>query len=322
MYSMNLLEVNQINKSKGATLKPTSFIVPKFSKISVIGETGSGKSTLLKLIAGLLEPDAGLIVFEGKRVLGPKEKLIPGHDGIAYLSQHFELHNNYYVHELLEYATKISEKEAEEIFQVCQISQLLKRKTDQLSGGERQRIGLAKLLVGSPKLLLLDEPFSNLDMLHKKTIRKVIQDLSDKLKITCMLVSHDPLDILSWSDEILVMHEGKIIQQGSPKEIYFNPINEYVAGLLGEYTIISPISKIIQGAFTSSSSESPVLLRPESFEINTNNSNGIEGVIKKIAFCGSFYRIEVDTEEQSIILYTNLSRLRIGSQIYIKPNQN
>jgi len=319
---MNLLEVNQISKSKGATLKQTTFSVPQFSKISVIGETGSGKSTLLKLIAGLLETETGLIQFEGKKVLSPNEKLIPGHDSIAYLSQHFELHNNYFVHELLEYATKVSDKEAAEIFQVCQVSQLLKRKTDQLSGGERQRISLAKLLVGSPKLLLLDEPFSNLDMLHKKTIRKVIQDLSEKLKITCLLVSHDPVDILSWSDHILVMHEGNIIQQGNPKDIYCNPINEYVAGLLGEYTIISPSSKIIQGAFTNSPSEFPFFLRPESFEINTNNSNGIEGVIKKIGFCGSYYRIEVDTEEQSLILYTNLSRLRIGSQIYINRNQN
>jgi len=319
---MTLLDVNQISKSKGATLNQTTFSVPQFSKIAVIGETGSGKSTLLKLIAGLLEPETGLIEFEGKKVLGPNEKLIPGHDSIAYLSQHFELHNNYYVHELLEYATKISDKEAAEIFQVCQVSQLLKRKTDQLSGGERQRIGLAKLLVGSPKLLLLDEPFSNLDMLHKKTIRKVIQDLSEKLKITCLLVSHDPVDILSWSDHILVMHEGNIIQEGNPKDIYCNPINEYVAGLLGEYTIISNSSTIIQRAFTNSPSEFPFFLRPESFEINTKNSNGIEGVIKKIAFCGSYYRIEVDTEEQSLILYTNLSRLRIGSQIYIKRNQN
>jgi ABC-type sugar transport system ATPase subunit len=319
---MNLLEVNQISKSKGATLKQTTFSVPQFSKISVIGETGSGKSTLLKLIAGLLETETGLIQFEGKKVLSPNEKLIPGHDSIAYLSQHFELHNNYFVHELLEYATKVSDEETAEIFHVCQITNLLKRKTDQLSGGERQRIGLAKLLVSSPKLLLLDEPFSNLDMLHKKTIRKVIQDLSEKLKITCMLVSHDPVDILSWSDHILVMHEGNIIQQGNPKDIYCKPINEYVAGLLGEYTIISTSSKIIQRAFTNSPSEFPFFLRPESFEINTNNSNGIQGVIKKIAFCGSYYRIEVDTEEQSIILYTNLSRLRIGSQIYIKRNQN
>jgi ABC-type branched-subunit amino acid transport system ATPase component len=319
---MNLLDFNEITKSKGATLKSATFSVPKFSKVSVIGETGSGKSTLLKLIAGLLEPETGLIEFEGKKVLGPNEKLIPGHESIAYLSQHFELHNNYYVHELLEYATKISDTEAEEIFQVCQINQLLKRKTDQLSGGERQRIGLAKLLVGSPKLLLLDEPFSNLDMLHKKTIRKVIQDLSDKLKITCLLVSHDPLDILSWSDHILVMYEGTIIQQGTPQEIYFNPINEYVAGLLGEYNLISPTSIKLRKAFNNQLSESSLFIRPESIEINTDNSSEVEGLIKKITFFGSYYKIEVATEEQSIILHTNINRLRIGSQIYIKSNQN
>ena len=318
---MNLLDVNEITKSKGATLKSTTFSVAKFSKISVIGETGSGKSTLLKLIAGLLEPETGLIEFEGKKVLGPNEKLIPGHESIAYLSQHFELHNNYYVHELLEYATKISDTEAEEIFQICQVNQLLKRKTDQLSGGERQRISLAKLLVGSPKLLLLDEPFSNLDMLHKKTIRKVIQDLSDKLKITCMLVSHDPLDILSWSDQILVMYEGAIIQQGTPQEIYFNPMNEYVAGLLGEYTFINPNSIKLKETFTNHSNELSVFIRPESIEINTDNSSGIEGFIKRITFFGSYYKIEVETEEQLIILHTNINRLRIGSQIYIKPNQ-
>src|SRR4051794_37012290 len=187
---MNALCVSGISKRTGSNflLQDIYFTQQRFQKIAIAGETGSGKSTVLKIIAGLIQPDGGEVLFENERVAGPDEKLIPGHPGIGYLSQHFELRNNYRVEELLEMANKVSENQASAIFKICRITELLKRKTDQLSGGEKQRIATARLLITSPRLLLLDEPFSNLDMPHKNIMKSVISDIGEKLQISCILI--------------------------------------------------------------------------------------------------------------------------------------
>jgi ABC-type sulfate/molybdate transport systems ATPase subunit len=153
---------------------------------------------------------------------------------IAYLSQQFELRNNYRVEEILEMANKIPLEEAEVIYQICRINHLLKRRTDQLSGGEKQRIALAQLLISSPRLLILDEPYSNLDLIHKSILKYVVDDIADKLKTTVVLISHDPADTLSWADEIFVMKGGQIIQKGTPQNVYFKPLEEYTAALSGD----------------------------------------------------------------------------------------
>ena len=213
------------------------FVQRKGSHLAVAGETGSGKSTLLKIIAGLTTPAAGTVFFQGVRVPGPLERLIPGEPGIAYLSQYFELWHHYKVEEVLAYSNDLSQEEADGLYRLCHIDHLLMRRTDQLSGGERQRIALARLLVHPPRLLLLDEPFSNLDMIHKRLLKKVIRDITERYDITCILVSHDPYDTLSWADELLILREGRIHQQGSPREVYSRPVDEYAAGLLGEYSL-------------------------------------------------------------------------------------
>jgi ABC-type sugar transport system ATPase subunit len=219
---MEFLEVQSVSKTQGQqkVLDRVHFTLPVHQRLAIAGETGSGKTTLLKMIGGLVQPEEGQVIFEGQRIEGPEEKLLPGHPAIAFLSQHFELRNNYRVEELLGYANKKSDEEAFQLFRLCEIDHLLKRKTDQLSGGEKQRIALARLLVGTPRLLLLDEPFSNLDMIHKRTMKKVIENISRELGLTTILVSHDAGDLLSWSEQLILMQQGRIIQQGPPEEVY------------------------------------------------------------------------------------------------------
>ena len=135
------------------------------------------------------------------------------------LSQHFELRNNYRVHELIEMTNQLDARSAQQIFDVCRISHLMMRKSDELSGGEKQRIALAKQLTSFPKLLLLDEPFSNLDRVHKELIRSVIEDICTTLKVTCLLVSHDATDLLSWADRIIIMQDGQVVQQVTDRSI-------------------------------------------------------------------------------------------------------
>ena len=196
---MVLLEVVGAGKKEkeNFTVKDINFSQQPLEKIAIAGETGSGKTTLLKMIGGLAQLDEGNIYYDGKRVLGPLERLIPGHPQIAYLSQHFELRNNYRVEEELESKNLLTQEAANNIYRICRIEHLLKRKTDQLSGGERQRIVLARLLTTSPKLLLLDEPFSNLDAIHKNIIKSVLLDIGTQLNTSCILVSHDAADTLS-----------------------------------------------------------------------------------------------------------------------------
>ena len=310
---MALLAVSGINKQeKGSyTVKDVSFIQQSFQKIAIAGETGSGKTTLLKMIAGLIQPDAGEILFQGQRVLGPYEKLLPGHPGIAYHSQYFELRNNYRVEEELECSNQLSKGDANGIYNVCRIQHLLKRRTDQLSGGEKQRIVLARLLTISPKLLLLDEPFSNLDAIHKSIIKTVIHDIGEKLDISCILVSHDPQDILSWADTILVMKEGQIIQQGTPEKIYRQPVNEYGAGLFGEYNLVD-ISLAEQFAKLPGiqNNGKKLLVRPEDLSIAKAGDNDLHGTVEKSLFWGSYYTIDVRLDQQLIRIKANDNRYK------------
>lgn len=316
---MNFLRVSKITRQAGndLVLKDIDFLQQQFKKIAIAGETGSGKSTLLKIIAGIVQPTSGEVWFKNERVLGPEEKLIPGHKGIGYLSQHFELRNNYKVEELLEMANKIPVEEAGLIFDVCRIKHLLKRRTDQLSGGEKQRIATARLLITSPELLLLDEPFSNLDIVHKKILKAVIDDISEKLKITCIMISHDPLDTLSWAEEILVMKGGEIIQKGTPAEIYRWPVNEYVAGLFGTYNIIDSQLALAMTALPAEASSKHVFTRPEDFKIVATEEKAVIGEVNKILFFGGHYELEVIADETLINIKTGDCKVAVGDLVYV-----
>ena len=317
---MDFLEVSHISKQQHGAyiLKDVSFTQQQFQKLVIAGETGSGKSTLMKITGGMGQADSGTVMLEGKRVKGALEVLIPGHPGTAYLSQHFELRNNYRVEEILSYANKLTDEAAREIYDVCRITHLLKRKTDQLSGGEKQRIAMARLLISSPGLFLLDEPYSNLDMIHKNILKNVISDMGARLGITCMLISHDPTDILPWADVILVMKEGEIVQQGTPKEIYNQPVNEYVAALFGKYNLITPAkSGILEGLPGIMRNGKNIFIRPEDLKIVRNKKDAISGKIRELAFYGSYLEAEVALGNELLTIKTTDARLKKNGMVNI-----
>ena len=320
---MDFLEVSGIVKKKEEDfiLKAINFSQKKFDKIAIAGETGSGKTSLLKIIAGLVTPDEGQVLFKNERVKKvPEEKLIPGHPGIAYLSQQFELPHYLRVEQVLQYANEIREKEAKTLFDLCQISHLMKRRTDELSGGERQRIAMARLLIGSPSLLLLDEPFSNLDLIHKSTLKKIVNDLGEQHGISFILVSHDPLDSLSWADEIMIMKDGMIVQKDRSKEIYYRPVNEYAAGILGDYNLIDPEkNQAITKMWGVKKESGKVLLRPEDIQIVESGGNAIQGKVTRVFFLGSYFDVEVLIPGNLITLRTQYNNLAAGDPVFISP---
>lgn len=312
---MALLEVQNISKQQPdrIILDDISFQQEALQKIAITGESGAGKSTLLKIISGHVQANAGTVLFNGKKVSGPEEKLLAGHKDIAYLSQHYELHNNYVVKDLIWFQMNVDDTEAKKLFNICRISHLLDRRTNQLSGGEKQRIALCMLLVKYPKLLVLDEPFSNLDPINKNILKAVLEDITERLQITCLLASHDPHDTLSWADEILVMKEGSIVQRGTPKEIYYQAVNEYVAGMFGKYNLLTPQQA---SWFGIEAEGKKVLTRPEDFIIN--KKDGTNGIIEKISFRGSFYEVEIQLKNVRIVVSILKNEWAVGEEVFLK----
>ena len=313
---MALLVVVGAGKKENYTVKDINFSQQPLEKIAIAGETGSGKTTLLKMIGGLAQLDEGNIYYDGKRVLGPFERLLPGHPQIAYLSQHFELRNNYRVEEELESKNLLTQEAANNIYRICRIEHLLKRKTDQLSGGERQRIVLARLLTTSPKLLLLDEPFSNLDAIHKNLIKAVLLDIGNQLNISCILVSHDAADTLSWADTIYVLNDGMIVQQGTPQKIYNEPIDEYCAGLFGEYNLLNAANAKL--FFPNAVDKEQLIVRPEQFSITPDNNNAVKGIVQAVYFFGSYFVVDVLVNGKLLRVRTEKRKLVIGKEVLLK----
>ena len=314
---MALLEVQQLSKQLhgGLLIDQISFEQDTLQKIAITGESGAGKTTLLKMISGRAQPDSGTILFKGEKVIGPEEKLLPGHKEIGYLSQEHDLLHNYKVEDLVWFQNKLTDEESTTLFEICRIADLMKRKTDQLSGGEKQRIALCMLLTKSPEMLILDEPFSNLDPIHTNILKAVLDDITNRLQITCLLTSHDPNDTLSWADEIIVMKEGKIIQKGSPEIIYRQPKNEYVAGMFGRYNLLTHEQAALFGI---EAKEKDVIIRPEDFMISATSENGVRGFVEKISFWGSFYEGEVRFDGFKITVRMGKNDWEVGEELYVR----
>jgi ABC-type sugar transport system ATPase subunit len=163
--------------------------------------------------------------------------------------------------------------------------------------------------------LVLDEPFSNLDPIHKTTLKAVLEDITERLQITFLLASHDPNDTLSWADEILVMKEGKIVQQGTPQQIYYHPVNNYVAGMFGKYNLLTPEYASLFGI---EAKGKEVMVRPEGFVINENA--GVKGTIQKISFWGSFYEAEVMVKDVKIVVRITENEWKLGHSVSVVFN--
>lgn len=306
---MQILSVSNIYSEPllgNFSLENINFSQQKMEKIALMGETGSGKSTLLKTIAGLIQPKKGIILFEGEKVMGPDWQLIAGQKGIAYLSQHFELLNNYRMEELLSYANELLPNEAEELYRLCRINHLMKRNSYELSGGEKQRIALAKLLISKPRLLILDEPYSNLDLIHRNILKQVVEDICQRFQISCILTSHEPADVLPWADKILVLKNGKIVQEGSTMDVYKKPVNEYAAALLGSYNLLDAT---IFGE--------QILVRPENILMTNDLSEKYTGTVTAKHFMGAYYEIEIKIMTQIIKVKTANGKIFIGDRVGI-----
>jgi ABC-type Fe3+/spermidine/putrescine transport system ATPase subunit len=221
-----------------AGVSDINLTIDKGDFVAIVGESGSGKSTLLKLIYGSLASNSGELTFNGVHIAGPHEKLIPGHDSMKMLSQDFNLNLYAKVYENIE--SMLSNENVQEkkqrslkMMELLRISALAEKRIVELSGGEQQRVALARAIITEPDVLLLDEPFSQLDALLKTQFRADLKRLGNDLGITIIMVSHDPVDGLTLADKMFILKDGKLIESGAPAQIYDRPSHIYTARLLG-----------------------------------------------------------------------------------------
>jgi iron(III) transport system ATP-binding protein len=211
----------------------------------ILGENGSGKSTLLNLIAGFLQPDSGHIAWKGTKIPGPKEQLIPWHPKIALLNQDNSLHQFVSVREHLFRQLQglvppvDQEREVNHVLKVFELHTLENRKTHQLSGGQQQRLALAGVVIRKPELLLLDEPFANLDVMQTWHTIQLLNNWISEQALKVIAVFHDARIATFLANQLTVLKDGKIVCSNTPEEMYYRPADAYAAGLLGLYNQVS-----------------------------------------------------------------------------------
>ena len=254
--------------------------VRKGSFTTLLGESGCGKTTILKLISGFLQPDMGLIEIEGVN----QNRIEPDKRKIAFVFQNYALFPHLTVKNNILYGVKNKKNENnykifEDTVKSLNLDDLLTRFPHELSGGQQQRVALARSLVLNPKILLMDEPLSSLDTKLREKVRDELKEIQQKLKITTIYVTHDREEALSLSDNIAVIHEGKILQEGSPKELYFSPTNLYTADFIGHANFLK-------------NNENTFLVRPQWFALSDDEQqNDLCGKIEEITFLGDTTRL-------------------------------
>lgn len=225
-------------------LNNLSFEVPQGQICCILGESGCGKTTLLKAIRGFMNRDSGEIYFNNERVFNKSEKLVPGTKGIAIVHQDFQLEPGFTVfdnirHHLIKYTREFQEQRTQELIEICNLTAIQHKQSKELSGGQKQKVALAKALIEEPPMIILDEPFSNLDNISKAEFKSILKSIVKSLNITLLFVTHDSKDALTFSDQIVIIQKGSVLQKGSSSEIVRQPKNEYAARLLGLTNILN-----------------------------------------------------------------------------------
>ncbi len=308
----NMLEINNISFSYGKqnpTLNNISFSLKPGEHLSVMGESGCGKSTLLKVIYGLLDVDKGTLFWKDHQILGPEYHLVPGMEFFKYVPQNFDLMPFTTVAEniskfLSRFFPEEAKQRTQELLEVIEMEEFADVKVKTLSGGQQQRVAIARALAKEPELLLLDEPFSQIDNFKKNSLRrKLFQYLKDK-NIACIVATHDGSDALSFSDQLIVIKDHSILAEGKPNELYQFPPNIYVAALFDDVNEIT-----VNGELK--------LVYPH--QISVTETSTVKATVKKNYFKGSYWLIEVISDGEQLFL-SNSSPLNIDSEVSLSFN--
>ena len=298
------LEIKNLVKSYNSSqtvINNLSFSVEKGQLISFVGESGSGKSTFLKCLAGLEKINSGIIFLNGKLIDGKDVFIRPQKRKIGYVFQDYPLFPHLNIKENICFNLDDRfHKNFSKIIELTNLNNLLERYPHEISGGEQQRACIARSIIREPDLLLLDEPFSNLDANIKFSIRDEICRIIRESNITTILVTHDIKDALNISDKILIFKAGIVQQFSSPETMYCEPANCYCAEILGDINKLPVDGKIYY-------------IRPENIQIVENSANSM--YVEKCFFQGKEYKL-VGRFKENIWSIISQKPVKVNSEVF------
>ena len=309
---MSYVTIDQVTKGyeNQVVLNNISLTLKKGEFATLLGQSGCGKSTLLRSIAGLEDVDVGRILIDGKDITN----LSPRQREVGMVFQSYALFPNMSVFDNIAYGLKMKKVKniKSRVKKMIDMVDLIGKEESyphQLSGGQQQRVALARALVMEPKVLLLDEPLSALDAKIRKSLQKELKRIQKELDITTIFVTHDQEEAMTMSDRIFVMNKGKVVQSGSPSEIYTSPVNTFVAKFIGNYNVcnMEVFRKLVRSTELKGNE---VAIRPEVLQLvsvgedslDLQENWGIKGFIKDVSMTGNVLRYEVETDESAFLV--------------------
>lgn len=302
-----MLKVSNISfqyAPKKEILTDISFTLGEGQHLCVMGESGSGKSTLLKAVYGLLDLKKGTINWKNQEVLGPAFHLVPGMSFFKYVAQDFDLMPYTSVAEnigkfLSRFYPEEKEKRTKELLEVIEMSSFANEKVKTLSGGQQQRVAIARALAKEPELILLDEPFGQIDNFKKNSLRRKLFSYLKEKNISCIVATHDGDDALSFADQMMVIKNKKVIAFDSPRNLYKSPPEHYVAALFDDVNEL-----FIDGR--------KKLMYPHQIQASKDSLHKV--IVKKAFFKGSFWLIEATFNSQ-VIFFQNTEHIDSEQEI-------
>ena len=311
-------------------LKNVSFEIEQGKFYTLLGPSGCGKTTILRIIAGFTEATEGDIYFEGKRL----NDLPANKRQVNTVFQDYALFPHMNVFDNVAFGLKIKkmnkgeiEKKVKDALRMVQLPGYETREISEMSGGQRQRVAIARAIVNEPKVLLLDEPLSALDLKLRTAMQYELRELQQRLGITFIFVTHDQEEALAMSDEIFVMNKGKIVQSGTPVDIYDEPISHFVADFVGESNIVNGVMiednlvefvgkqfECVDGGMRPNEPVE-VVLRPEDLTITTPDKGKLVVTVDTQLFRGVHYEIICYDEQQNEWMVHSSKKAKEGSQV-------
>jgi putative spermidine/putrescine transport system ATP-binding protein len=304
---MSFLTLQNLSKRFGdfVAVEDFSLSVEKGEFVSLLGPSGCGKTTTLQMIAGFLDPSGGEIRVEGRDLL----RIPASKRNIGIVFQSYALFPHMTAAENVAFGLEMrgisAAERAERINRTLDLVHLgpfKDRYPKQLSGGQQQRVALARAIVIEPQILLLDEPMSNLDAKLREDMQLELRGIQQALGITTILVTHDQSEAMALSDRIAVMHGGRIVQIGSPYEVYENPADRFVSTFLGKSNVIPAIG-----------TGRDVLVRPEKMQLVPQGEGRVQGRLTTRVFFGNHWLYQVTTDHGAFLVYEqNLDNSRLN----------